>query len=139
MNDAWGDMAGEPRDSGTSAILDENWLPDPYREFERQQQEAERWQRRVALAERHKEFALATKAAQLARRHAGLALAAERLLAEQPAQRNRGTALFEAGAPASPASAPVAPRRNRPEPKDSIDIRLAAIKARQYAVSEMEG
>jgi hypothetical protein len=73
MNDTWGDITVNHREVVMSAILEEDWWS---LETQRHEQEAERWQRRVELAERHQEFDLATQAAQRSRHHAGLALAA---------------------------------------------------------------
>ena len=63
-----------------SPILEEDWWAQ---EVQRHQGEAERWERRVELAERHQEFELATQAAQRARHHAGLALLARAHFAER--------------------------------------------------------
>ena len=60
-------------------ILEEDWWAQ---EVQRHQGEAERWESRVELAERHQEFDLATQAAQRARHHAGLAILARAHLAE---------------------------------------------------------
>ena len=73
MNDAWDGNWDDRRDSIAAAILEADWWSQ---ETVRHQQEAARWQRRVELAERHQEYELATQAAQRARHHSGLALAA---------------------------------------------------------------
>ena len=62
-----------PGPLAASPILEEDWWAQ---EVQRHQYEAERWERRIELAERHQELDLATQAAQRARHHAGLALLA---------------------------------------------------------------
>ena len=71
----------------------------------RQNREAERWQRRVSLAERHQEFDLATEGAHRARQHAGLALVAAGRHAKQQALVQR----LQQASPASPPSTAVLP------------------------------
>ena len=88
MNDASGELPVDCCEGVASASLEEDWGAQ---EVQRHQQEAERWQRRVELAERHLEFNLATEAAQRARRHAGLALAALKATSQATASgRRRG-------------------------------------------------
>ncbi|HEV7216748.1 MAG TPA: hypothetical protein VGP33_16700 [Chloroflexota bacterium] len=98
MNDASAEVAAAQRAVVVATIVErESWQ----REAERQRQEAERWQRRVELAERHQEFELATTAAQRARHHAGLALAAEQHLSgarDEPAAAAAPNGLREGGA-----------------------------------------
>ena len=83
MTDASHEYAAARRDAVAAAILAEGWWE---REVHYQSQEAERWQRRLELAERHQELDLATSAAQRARQHAALALAAVTQHHEQAAR-----------------------------------------------------
>lgn len=108
-------------------------------EGQRQEAEAELWRGRIDLAERHGEFELATEAAQRARRHAGLALAAERHIADlEAAARDPDRALSsrrERSASTGPAASS-AMSTVRPEAGQSIDARLAAIKAAHQALQQ---
>jgi len=102
-------------------------------EGQRQEAKAELWRGRIDLAERHGEFELATEAAQRARRHAGLALAAERRIADLEAAARDPDCAFASrleGSPAATASASLLGKRSTPaEAGQSIEARLAAIKA----------
>lgn len=73
----------------------------------RQNREAERWQRRVSLAERHQEFDLASEAAHRARVHAGLALVAAGRHAKQQALVQRLTQASPASAPSTDVLSPL--------------------------------
>jgi phage shock protein A len=108
-------------------------------EGQRQKEQAELWRGRIDLAERHGEFDLATEAAQRARHHAGLALAADRHRADLEAGSRDPDRAFSSrleGSPATTASAASFGKQFiRPEAEQSVDARLAAIKAaRRLAV-----
>jgi phage shock protein A len=100
MNDGAADIATGRDDAVASANVDHEWWAQ---ESQRQQSEAERWQRRVDLAERHQEFDLATEAAHRARYHAGLALEAR--LAQLDSERDieARLAAIKAAMPTPPA------------------------------------
>jgi len=133
MNDAWPDSATDRGDTAVEAFLDEDgWQ----RECVRHQEEARRWWGRVDLAERHQEFDLATEAAQRARRHAGLALAAERHSTEQQVQRQPPeTVRSGASEMTTPSTSPATAGHNCLDTASSVDARLAAIKARLQATA----
>jgi phage shock protein A len=133
MTDASPEYAAARRDLVTAAILAAAWWE---REAHFQTEQAERWQHRVELAERHQEFDLATAAAQRARHHAAQALAAVAQHHEQAArvrQLNEDVAVPVA-ADASANSAPgsvlsLEDRFAALEAGTTIDGQLAAIKA----------
>ena len=97
------------------------------------QAEAERWQRRVELAERQGQTALAEEAAAQARRHAGLALAAAEDLAQVRARvRELEAALRSPGAPPPPPAVPTIPD------VDPVEARLAQMDRDAAADAQLE-
>jgi hypothetical protein len=141
MDNASVDQVGAAGEVASAAARERaRWV----QEGRRQKSEAELWQRRIDLAERHREFDLATEAAQRARRHAGLALAAERHVAElEAAAGDRdgpfASLLARAAALTAVSGAPLGKTFVRPESEQSIDARLAAIKAASQAAVQREG
>lgn len=140
MNSASVDRTRAVEDLMVAAAQDRAWWTQ---EGRRQEAEAERWRGRIDLAERHREFDLATEAAQRARRHAGLALAAERHIADLEAAARAPDRVFSSrpeGSLASPASAASLGKRFiRPEADQSVDARLAAIRAASRFAVQREG
>ncbi len=132
MNDDRDAATAKVREAVAAAVMTEDWW---WREGQRHRDEGERWQRRVELAERHQEFDLATEAAQRARHHAALALAAEGQYAQQQARVRLLKLELRAHAPRT--LSPVSPgevvsleaRFTRLERETQIDAQLAAIRS----------
>lgn len=117
------------------------------RQRSQHQAEADRWQRRVELAERGGQAALAAEAAAQARQHAGLALAAAEDLAKLRAHVEKLQASLRA--PATPPPPPAVPTIPGVDPVEArlaqldrdatADAQLEALKARLRPRSESEG
>jgi phage shock protein A len=132
VNDDLDAAAASVREAVAAAVMAEDWW---WREAQRHRDEGERWQRRVELAERHQEFDLATEAAQRARHHAALALAAEGQYAQQQARVRLLKLEMRAHPPMTPSPVPpgvaasLEARFTRLERETQIDAQLAAIRA----------
>jgi hypothetical protein len=142
MDDASAELAASDREVMLAALVEQDrWA----REAIQQKEQADRWRRRVDLAESHQEFDLATRAAQRARHHAGLAMTAEKRVAalEDVTHRHDPPRFYsshlewpDAKATATPSPAdPI----DRLATDRSVDARLAAIKAAYRASADMEG
>lgn len=117
------------------------------RQRSQHQAEADRWQRRVELAERGGQADLAAEAAAQARQHAGLALAAAEDLERLRAHVEELQAALRA--PAAPPPPPVVPTIPGVDPVEAqlaqmdrdaaADAQLEALKARLRPRSEPEG